>query len=55
MLAYDPFEQDENTFVTVNCLACKGTHLVNPKTGKAIRAELPLKVAAPSVSPKGRD
>ena len=34
-LSYDPFAQDEAAYETVTCLACRGTHLINPKTGKA--------------------
>ena len=35
-LRYEPATQDEGVYETVTCLACRGTHLINPKTGKAV-------------------
>jgi hypothetical protein len=39
LLPEDGFEEGNGeTFVTVVCLACRQTHLVNPKTGKTVGA-----------------
>jgi hypothetical protein len=54
-LSYDPFEQGENTYESVTCIACRQTHLVNPKTGKAIGdAASPVRKSPPPplASPK---
>jgi hypothetical protein len=32
----DDLSADENTYVTVTCIACRQVHLVNPSTGKAL-------------------
>jgi len=35
-IAEDVSGNDEETYVSVSCLACKQSHLVNPKTGKTL-------------------
>ena len=37
--ADDP-EDDDLTYVQVTCLACAQAHLVNPKTGKVLEAQM---------------
>jgi hypothetical protein len=32
----DPTKRDEDSYVSMTCLACRGVHLINPKTGKVV-------------------
>lgn len=35
-IADDPTRREERSHEPVSCYACRGVHLVNPKTGKVI-------------------
>jgi hypothetical protein len=37
--ADDVSENSDPRYETVTCLACRGVHLVNPKTGKTLGAD----------------
>ena len=37
----DPIDRETDSYEAVTCTACTGVHLVNPKTGKLVREEVP--------------